>query len=159
MERGNKCLAVIRIRGKVGVRGKVQDTLKMLDLNRNFHATLIDNRPSYSGMLQKAQNEVTWGEASKETISALLREKARITGDKELTDEYLQKIGYDSFDSLASAIHDLKVEFRKLRDIKPIFRLHPPKKGFRGKVKISHKSGGESGYRGEAINEIITRMF
>jgi large subunit ribosomal protein L30 len=36
--------------------------------------------------------------------------------------------------------------------------LHPPTKGFKGKIKKSYSAGGELGYRGEKINELIKRM-
>jgi len=39
-----------------------------------------------------------------------------------------------------------------------VFRLHPPKKGFKGKVKRGYTAGGVTGYRGEAINDLIKKM-
>ena len=158
MEKGQKCLAVVRIRGIVNVRKEVEDTLRMLNLQRNCHATLIDDRPSFLGMLRKAQNIITWGEVSKETISLLLKKRGRTIGDKPLTDEYAKKIGYESLDDLADAIYNLKVMLKDLPGVKPIFRLHPPRKGFKGSIKKSYRAGGEAGYRGEAINDLIRRM-
>ena len=158
MEKGQKCLAVVRIRGTVNVRKDVEDTLRMLNLERNCHATLIDDRPSFMGMLRKTQNVVTWGEVSKETIALLLRKRGRIVGNRKLTDEYVKKIGYDSLDALAEAIYNLKVELKNLPGVKPVFRLHPPRKGYKGTVKKSYGVGGETGYRGESINELIRRM-
>ena len=158
MEKGKKCLAVVRIRGIVNVRKEVEDTLRMLNLQRNCHATLIDDRPSYLGMLRKVQSYVTWGEASKETISLLLRKRGRTIGNKRITDEYAKKIGYESIDEIADALFNLKVELKDLPGVKPVFRLHPPRKGFRGSIKKSYSVGGETGYRGEAINELIRRM-
>jgi len=158
MEKGQKCLAVVRIRGTVNVRKEVEDTLRMLNLQRNCHATLIDDRPSLLGMLRKAQSFITWGEASKETIALLLKKRGRIVGNRKLTDEYAKKIGYDSLDALAEAIYNLKVGLKDLPGVKPVFRLHPPRKGFRGTVKKSYSAGGEAGYRGEAINDLIRRM-
>ena len=159
MEKGKRCLAVVRIRGTVNVRKEVEDTLRMLNLERNCHATLIDDRPSFLGMLRKAQHILTWGEVSKETIGLLLKKRGRIVGNKKLTDEYAEKIGYDSLDALAEAIYDLKVELKNLPGVKPVFRLHPPRKGYKGTVKKSYTAGGEAGYRGEAINELIRRMI
>ncbi|MCD6089306.1 50S ribosomal protein L30 [Candidatus Bathyarchaeota archaeon] len=158
MEKGQKCLAVVRIRGIVNVRKEVEDTLRMLNLQRNCHATLIDDRPSFLGMLRKAQNIVTWGEVSKETISLLLKKRGRTIGDTPLTDEYAKKIGYKSLDDLADAIYNLKVMLKDLPGVKPVFRLHPPRKGFKGSIKKSYRAGGEAGYRGEAINDLIRRM-
>jgi large subunit ribosomal protein L30 len=51
-----------------------------------------------------------------------------------------------------------KVEHQKLPGIHPIFRLHPPSKGFKGKTKKNFRAGGEAGYRGEAINDLVKRM-
>ena len=158
VDEGQRCLAVIRVRGISGVRGDVQDTMKMLNLTRNCHATLIDDRPSYLGMLQKVHSCVTWGEPSEETIAHLLRKRGRTVGNKKLTDEHAQKAGSDSLDKLAEALFNLKIQLRSLTFIKPVFRLHPPRKGYEGSVKKSYKSGGVTGYRGEAINDLIKRM-
>lgn len=159
MEKGSKCLVVIRVRGSVNVRRDIEDTLRMLNLTCNCHATIIDDRPSYIGMLQKVQNQVTWGEVSKDTIAVLLKERGRLVGNKKITEEYVKKLGFESIDDLAEAIYNLKVEFNKLPGIKPVFRLHPPSKGYKGSVKKSWKSGGVTGYRGEAINNLIKRMI
>ena len=160
MEERRRCLAVVRVRGISDIFREINETLKMLHLNRNCHATLIDDRPSYLGMLRKAQNHITWGEVSKETIGLLLKKRGRLIGNKRLTDQYAQEVGYESLDALAEAIHKLEVEFGRLPNIKPLFRLHPPKKGYKGKVKRSYAAGGGvTGYRGEAINELIKRMI
>lgn len=131
----------------------------MLHLTRNCHATLIDDRPSYLGMLHKAKNYVTWGEIFKESVVLLLRERGRIVGNKKLTDEYIREVGYKSLDDLAEAVQKTEVEYNSLPNIKPVFRLHPPKKGFKGKVKKSYTAGGVTGHRGEAINDLIKRMI
>jgi hypothetical protein len=34
-----------------------------------------------------------------------------------------------------------------------------PTKGYKGKTKKSYRAGGEAGYRGEAINELVKRMI
>lgn len=130
----------------------------MLHLIRNCYATLIDDRPSYRGMLHKAKNYVTWGEVSKESVALLLKERGRIVGNKKLTSQYVQEAGYKSLEDLAEAIHKAEVEYKSLPNIKSVFRLHPPKSGFKGKVKKSYTAGGVTGYRGEAINDLIKRM-
>lgn len=153
-----KCLAVIRVRGVSDIFQEAKATLQMLHLTRNCHATLIDDRASYLGMLRKAQNYVTWGEISKESVGRLLKKRGRLTGDKKLTEEYAQENGYKSLDELAAAVCELEVEYNRLPNVKPVFRLHPPKKGFKGKVKKSYAADGVTGYRGEAINDLIKRM-
>ena len=159
MEEQAKTLAVVRVRGVSGIRRDIKDTLTMLHLNRNCQATLIQNKPTNLGMLRKAKGQLAWGEASEETIASLLKERGRLIGEKKLTDEYIKKIGYESLEKLAEAIHKLKIEYGDLPDIKPLFRLHPPKKGYGGKIKKSYKSAGVTGYRGEAINTLIKKMI
>jgi len=109
-------------------------------------------------MLRKAQHFLTWGEISKENIALLLRKRGRLVGNKRLTDGYAKEIGYKSLEELAEALHKTRVEFNRLPGIKPVFRLHPPSKGFKGKVKRSYTTGGVTGYRGENINNLIKRM-
>jgi large subunit ribosomal protein L30 len=158
VEEKRKCLVAIRVRGTSDISQEIRDTLNVLHLNRNCHATLIDDRPSYLGMLQKVQNHVTWGEISKENIALLLEKRGRLVGDKKLTGEYAQELGYKSLENLSEATFKVEVEYNHLPKVKPIFRLHPPKKGFKGKVKRSYAAGGVTGYRGEAINDLIKRM-
>jgi large subunit ribosomal protein L30 len=110
-------------------------------------------------MLRKAQHFLAWGEISKENIKLLLKERGRLVGDKKLTDEYLQKIGYMTLDGLAEALYKTDVEYKNLQGIKPVFRLHPPSKGYKGTVKKSYRMGGTSGPCGEAINALIRRMI
>ncbi|MGB9740365.1 MAG: 50S ribosomal protein L30 [Candidatus Bathyarchaeia archaeon] len=153
-----RCIIAVRVRGTISAPLEVRETLKMLHLTRNNYAVLIDNRPSYLGMLKTAQNFITWGEASKEAVTTLIIERGKLLGDEKLTDEYAQKLGYKSLEELAEAVLNCKIEYWKLPKIQPVFKLHPPTKGFRGKIKKSYSAGGELGYRGEKINELIKRM-
>jgi large subunit ribosomal protein L30 len=148
----------VKIRGTISAQLEARETLDMFRLARSNHAVLVDNRPSYMGMLYRVQNYVTWGEVSKETVALLLKKRGRRAGNKKLTDEYVQKVGYKSMDALAEAIVSCKVEYQKLPNVQPVFKLSPPSKGFRGKTKKSYVAGGEAGYRGEKINELIKRM-
>jgi len=153
-----KIIVAVRIRGTVRAPRQVRETLQMLRLTRNNYSVLIDNRPSFLGMLKTAQNFMTWGEASEETVRMLIKERGRLAGNKKLTNEYAQKVGYNSLEELGEAIFNCQVEYSKLPNIQPVFRLHPPSKGFKGKVKKGYGMGGELGYRREEINELVKRM-
>jgi len=148
----------VRIRGISDISQEIKDTLSMLRLTRNCHATLVDDRPAYNGMLRKSKDYLTWGEVSQENIALLLKKRGRLVGDKKLTDEYAKELGYKSLDDLAEAIFKVEVECSNLPKVKPVFRLRPPKKGFKGKVKRGYAAGGELGYRGDAINDLLKRM-
>jgi large subunit ribosomal protein L30 len=154
----NKSVIALRIRGTIRARKEARDTLKLLHLTRNHHAVLIDNRPSFVGMLKTVQGYVTWGEASKEVVNMLIKQRGRLLGNKKPTEEYLQKIGYKTLEDLADAVFDCRVEYRRLPNVQPVFRLPPPTKGFRGNIKKAYRAGGELGYRGEKVNELIKRM-
>ena len=154
-----KCLIAIKVRGSISAQREAKETLDLMHLSRNNHAVLVENTPSMIGMLKRAQSYVTWGEISKETTADLLARRGRISGNKKLTEEYAQKVGYKSLNELADAVASCKVAYRNLQDIQPVFKLHPPKKGFKGKTKKSFRAGGEAGYRGEAINDLVFRMI
>jgi len=154
-----KCLVVVRIRGVVSAQKETRETLQFLHLLHTNHAVLIDSRPAYKGMLQRVNSYITYGEPSKETVTMMLQKRAKLEGDKKLTNEYIQKAGYKSIDDLAEAIVNCKVQFQKLPDVQPLFKLHPPSKGYKGKTKRGFKAGGEAGYRGEAINDLVKRMI
>jgi len=153
-----KCIVVVKIRGLVSAQRETRETLQFLHLLHTNHAVLIDSRAAYKGMLQRVNSYVTWGEPTKETVALMLQKRGRIAGDKKLNDEYLQKTGYKSIDDLAEAIVTCKTQYQKMPDIEPRFKLHPPSKGYKGKTKRGFKAGGEAGYRGSAINELVKRM-
>jgi large subunit ribosomal protein L30 len=154
-----KQIVVVRIRGIISAQREARETLTLLHLDHTNHAILIDDRPSYKGMLQKVNSYVTWGEVTKETVVAMLEKRARLAGNKKLTTEYLEKLGFKTFEDLANAIITGKAEHGKLPFMTPWFKLHPPSKGFKGNVKKSFKAGGEAGYRGGVINELVKRMI
>jgi large subunit ribosomal protein L30 len=158
-QKSQNCLAVVRIRGVSDIYKEIKETMDLLHLNRNCHATLVDNNPSYLGMLQKAQNYLAWGEISKETLVLLLSKRGRLLGDKKLTDGYAQNVSKKNLEELAEAMLKGEVNYIRLPNIKPVFRLHPPSKGFKGKVKRSYAEGGVTGYHGEAINNLLKRMI
>ncbi|RLE53959.1 MAG: 50S ribosomal protein L30, partial [Candidatus Methanomethylicota archaeon] len=120
---------------------------------------IIDDRPEYLGMLRKAADYITWGEITPETLALLLKRRGELKGGKKLTEEYIkEKLGLNSIEELAQAIFEGKIGLKDIPDLKPVFRLHPPSGGFKGSTKKHFKAGGELGYRGLAINELIKKM-
>lgn len=151
--------AVIRIRGTVNVRGKIKDTLKMLRLNKVNHCVILPKTGSYSGMLQKVKDYVTWGEVKPETLAKMIINRGRLLGDNKISDKYIQaNTSYSSILAFAKAVSKAEANYQDITDIKPVIRLHPPIKGYEG-VKRSYRAGGALGYRGEDINALIERMI
>jgi len=151
--------AVIRVRGTVNVRHDIKKTLQMLRLHRVNHCVIVEENESFKGMLQKAKDYITWGELDKDTLVELMKKRGRLIGDKPVDDEYIKRsTPYKSVEELAEAILDGKIRYRELPDIKPVFRLSPPRKGYEG-IKRAYSVGGALGYRGRDINELIRRMM
>ena len=150
--------AVIRVRGRTGIKKNLADTLDMLNLTRISHAVVIPETPSYKGMLQKGKDYITWGEISEETYKLLLAERGRLPGKKRVTEEYVKEnTDYDSIDSLATALYNGETTLKEV-GLKPIFRLNPPRKGYEN-TKKAFNEGGSLGYRSENINELIEKMI
>ncbi len=152
-------ISLIRIRGRVGVKRPVRDTLSMLRLHKVNHLVIVDDNPTYRGMIQKVKDYITWGEINAETLAKLIRKRGRLIGNKKVTEEYVQeKLGM-SIEEFAEKVIKGEMELSDLPNLKPVFRLHPPKGGFKGSKKRTFKEGGALGYRGESINELIEKML
>ncbi len=54
-------LAVIRVRGSVNLNYEVKDTLNLLRLYRKNFCVVVDNTPSFQGMIKKVKDYVTYG--------------------------------------------------------------------------------------------------
>ena len=159
MER--KLYLIIRIKGQPDAPPEVRHVLKLLRLHKRYHATVYPaDLPGLEGMLRTAQAWITWGEISKETLVKLLEARGRAPGNKKLTKEYIKEtFGTESFEELAEKIIKGEVVLHKQEHIKPVFRLHPPRGGFKRSVKRPYGSYGEAGYRGDKINELVLRML
>lgn len=152
-------LAVVKVRGNIGARQDMRDTLRMLGLTRVNHCVLIEDNPTYKGMLQLTKDLITWGEVSKETIDALLRKRGRLVGDKKLSDEYFKSnTQFPSIVEFVDAIYSGKVELSAVPGLKKVFRLRPPRKGYEA-TKRPFSDRGSLGYRGEKINDLLARMI
>lgn len=151
--------AVIRIRGSVNVNPDIKKTLHLLRLNRANHCVLIQENKVNKGMLQRIKDYATWGEITQKTIEQLISKRGMITGDKPVNDEYVKTAtSYKDISDLAKAIAEKKIEYKEIPEVKPLFRLNPPKKGYEG-VKRSYKMGGALGYRGKDMNHLVERML
>lgn len=63
--------AAILIRGSIGARQGVKDTLKMLNLTRKHNAVVLEGTPTQLGMLQKCKDFITYGDVSEEMAKKL----------------------------------------------------------------------------------------
>lgn len=120
-------IAIILLRGRIGIHRDVLRTLDLLRLQKKHVCVVIDEKENTHGMLQKVKDYVTWGTIDDTTYKLLVQKR----GEKD-----------------------------EEGNIKPFFRLNPPKGGFERKgTKIPFTLGGALGNRKEAINTLIVKML
>jgi len=144
-------IIVIRIRGTVGISGKVEDTLYLLRLRKKFVAAIIEKNKENMGMIDKVKDYTAFGEITPETLKQLLMKRARKKGDLPL------EIGGKAIDEFMNKFLENKASFNEIK-IKPFFRLHPPKGGFKKSIRLAYPKG-VLGYHGAKINELVIKML
>lgn len=150
------CYAVIRVRGRTGIRPDIVKTMDLLNLTRINHCVLVKGTPQFKGMLQVCKDYVTWGEVEGTVVSKLISKRGRLEGDKRLTEQALKETGYSSFDALAEAVCKGEATLKKA-GIKPVLRLSPPRGGHKN-IKSAYPVGA-LGYRGPHIGLLLARMM
>ena len=137
MENDQKQIAVIRLRGRTGLRADVSATLDMLNIRRVNHCAIVPDSPGVVGMLKKAKDYITWGHIDADTLKLLLEKRGEAAANRK------RSVSLNG------------------KDYKPYFRLSPAKGGLgkRG-IKASFAGGsGALGYRKEKINELLKKMI
>ncbi len=161
-EESPKLYFAVRIRGAPGMRRKILDTLSMLRMHKVNHGVLIWGVKSYLGMLTKCRDYIAFGEIEEKTLVRLIRSRGKVEGNKPLTVEHIKNLtDYKSIPEFAKALMAGKIQYRDsdVYKLKPVFRLHPPRKGHRGTIKKHYGAGGTLGNVGSYINVIITKMI
>lgn len=144
---------VIRVRGSIHARHDIVQTLENLHLTRPNHATLLPEAPSMRGMLTAVQGYVTWGEAEPETVELLLTQRGERTGGSRLTE------GTPAEGEITRLTRSFVAQgMTGEAGVRPLFRLKPPKGGWRS-TKKPFALGGALGYRGRDINVLARRML
>lgn len=151
-------LAVVRVRGAIGVKKDIDDTLKMLRLNGANSCVTLEERPEIRGMLEKVKDFVTYGEVDKETLAALLKKRLRMHGSNRVDEKNLKEVtGFDSFENFAESLIGNRTKLKNFDMFQKSFALSPPSGGFKS-IK-EHYPKGDLGHRGKDINELLKKMI
>lgn len=142
-------LAIIRIRGRRNLSPKIRKTLEMLSLNRTHQCVLLEDTPSVRGMLQVCKDYTAFGPVSEPTVAALLRKRGEKGGRKlsEIMEE----------EEMAQAAKKIMHGERVDNFADRVFRLHPPRGGFRD-IKRPVSEGGDLGWRDD-MDSLVKRMM
>jgi len=137
-------ICVIRIRGQVGINKKVKETLDRLRLRKKYSCIVINPTKEQLGMIKKMRNFVAFGEIKKDMLKKLIEKRGQLINKEKKID--VKKI-----------VEELEKgkKYEEL-NLKPFFRLHPPRKGIKSKL---HFPKGVLGDNKEKINELVERML
>jgi large subunit ribosomal protein L30 len=148
--------AIIRLRGEVNLRPEIKSTLEMLRMHRVNHCIVVPEDEHFRGMIQKVKDYVAWGKIDDQSLAMLLERRGRLAGNLRLTEDFLkEKTAYRSFAELATALNSGATSLKDL-GIKPIFRLHPARKGLKT-IKKTAQQGGDLGFRAD-LADLIKKM-
>lgn len=138
-------IIAIRIRGMVDINEDVKATLDKLRLRRKYACVILDDKnPVIAGMVKKVRSFIAYGEIDKETLKLLVEKRGQAIDKKKKID----------VDKVVETI--LKQGNLNDLEIKPFFRLHPPRGGINSK---QHYPKGVLGNHKEKINDLIKRML
>ena len=150
-------LAVILVRGTVNTHPDVRKTLDLLRLRKKHACVVVDDNQVNKGMLQKVKDYVTYGTIDEAAFAELVAKRGELVGQEKVADSKVdsKKVAKEYFEG------KLKLrEFTEKYNLKPFFRLHPPKGGFeRGGIKMPFAKGGVLGNRADRVNELIVKML
>jgi large subunit ribosomal protein L30 len=147
---------LVRVRGDADTPSDVDDTLDMLNLGQVNAFTVVPEDDTYTGMVQKVNDYVAYGEPNAATVAVLLENRGETVEGGEVDDAYASDRGYDGVAELAEAVVEGETTLRD-EGVNPTVRLHPPRKGHDG-INQSYKQGGVLGNHGDDIDELLRRM-
>ena len=137
-------ICIIRIRGETKIDGHVKETFDRLRLRRKYSCIVINPNKEQMGMIRKLGDFTAFGEIKKDVFEKLI-------------DARWQRINKSKKVDSKKAIEELE-KGKRYEDLnlKPFFRLHPPRGGIKSKI---HFPKGILGNNGEKINELVLRML
>ena len=77
-------IAVIRIKGQVGLKKEIVETLNRLRLRRKYVCVLIEPTQKNFGMIKKLRDFVAFGEINEETKKELIKKRGKKDKDGKL---------------------------------------------------------------------------
>ena len=139
-------LAIIRIKGDVGLKKPIRETLERLRLRRKYVCVLLEPKKESMGMVERVKDLIAFGELNKETLINLLEKRGQLLDKTKKID--VKKIAEEI--EKGKNLEDL--------NLKPFFRLHPPRGGIESKKHFG-VGKGVLGDNKESINKLIERML
>ena len=137
-------ICAIRIHGMVKLNKKIAETLDRLRLRRKYSCIVLNPTEEQMGAIKKLRDFVAFGEINKSTLEKLIEKRGKLTDKSKKIDA--KKMAEELINSKSYWALDLK----------PFFRLHPPRGGIKSKI---HFPKGILGNNKKKINELVMRML
>jgi large subunit ribosomal protein L30 len=150
-------LLVINLRGMVNTRAPVRTTLEQLRVARRFNATIVPNDAVHQGMLNLAKEHVAWCELNADIAEKLLMSRAEISTGTRVAEAVIAK-DYGSFREIASKLESGELLMNSIIEIRPFFRLSPPRGGFKRSIRRQYRDGGILGPN-EELSSLVEKML
>ena len=143
-------LGAIRIKGRIDISAKNKKTFDLLRLRKKFACSIYNPTKENKGMLHRVRNYVAYGEIDEKTLRELVLKRGRLKGNKPINKNKITN----------QTIKEIFEGKKTLKDlgIKPFFRLHPPRGGFKKSTKKGYPKG-VLGNQEKEINKLILRML
>jgi len=160
-------IIIIRICGQWSrIPKEIQIILTKLHLNELNNAIILFYNQDNFKMVKLIESYVTWGYINKNSIEDLLRKRGSVTFgsnepnelDNTQIENALGKLGIVCIEDL---IFELSKETKNAKNILNYlgyFKLEANNEGF-DKANISFEKGGNQGFRGKKINELLKGMI
>ena len=131
-------IAIIRISGDVKIREDTRETFRRFGLTRKYSCIVLDKPTDVElGMIKEIKDFIAYGELDAETYKKLVEVRGKKFKEKK------------------------NVKFKK--EMRMVFRLHPPRGGINTKQHYSLENGnvkrGVLGNHGKKINELVEKML
>lgn len=141
-------ICIIRISGEIGLRKDMVETLNRLRLKKKYSCVVIE-KPSNEqlGMINKIKDFVAFGNIDDKTLKELI-EKRGLLLDKKKSKPKAEDVIKGFKDGMGLQSFNLK----------PFFRLHPPRGGIESKKHFGVGKGVLGNNKTE-INKLIGRML
>ncbi|XP_068151695.1 uncharacterized protein RpL7-like [Drosophila tropicalis] len=163
----SRLLLVMRHSGKKIFDKTTTEILRTLRLGLRHNAVFVENTKENQLLLRVIEPFVVYGFPSLSTIRELLFKKgfARIDGKKTaiqsntMVEQQLGEQGVICLEDIIHEIYTVGPNFAAVNNFLCAFTMSSPRDGWKKKVSVSFKRGGEYGDRGQGINELIARCL
>jgi large subunit ribosomal protein L30 len=150
-------LLVVNLRGLVNTRAPVRTTLDQMKVGKRFNATIVPDDNVHRGMLNLAKEHVAWCKLDVDIAEKLLKMRSEKSNGNRVSESDLGK-DHSSFGDIARGLETGSLKLKSVTEIRPFFRLSPPRGGFKRSIRRQYRDGGILGPNDE-LPRIVEKML